>query len=214
MKRFVAGATIGMLLAGGACAENVSLAGVLGGKALLVINGAQPALVKPGQKRDGVRLISVSGDTATIESGGERKRLRVGEAPLNVGDKESSTSDKEIVLTAGTNGHYTSLGGINGRSVRFMVDTGASAVVVSQDRARRLGVKLDPTKRVRVNTANGVTLGYSVVFDEVSLGSIKVRNVEGYIIPANMQFALLGNSFLKRFDIKQSAGQLTLERRY
>lgn len=65
--------------------QNVALSGVLGSKALVVINGAPPKMLSAGQTHSGVKVISASGDQAVLEIGGKRVNLRVGEAPVSSG---------------------------------------------------------------------------------------------------------------------------------
>ncbi len=217
LKRAIKRIGIGGLAAASAFAAfatDVQIAGKLGQKALMVVDGAPPKWMKPGQTIGTVKLLSLDGDKATVEVDGVRRTIRVGEAPVHVQGGPPSEGDERIVLTADQRGHYQHQGSIEGKSIRFMVDTGASVVVISDASARRMGLSVDRSRPVRVNTANGTALGYSVRFKQVQLGNVKMRNVEGVVIPRDMPYALLGNSFLKRFDMRQTAGQLTLQKRF
>jgi aspartyl protease family protein len=104
-------------------------------------------------------------------------------------------------------------GQINGREVQFMVDTGASTVAMSESDARRINLKFENGKKVRVSTANGASTGYLVRLDSVRVGSAVVYNVEAVVSPQSMPFVLLGNSFLNRFQMQKNNDQLTLEKR-
>jgi aspartyl protease family protein len=107
-----------------ASAQTVSMGGSLGNNALLVIDG-KARTVAVGATVEGVRLVSVSGNDAVVEVKGKRVTVRLGDAQVNLGGKASEGSGKQIVLTAQTGGHFYAPGTINGKAVRFVVDTGA-----------------------------------------------------------------------------------------
>src|SRR4051812_37867851 len=69
----------------GAFAQSVALQGMLGGKALLIVDGAAPKTVAAGETHKGVKVISTSGDQAVVEIDGRRQTLRVGESPGSIG---------------------------------------------------------------------------------------------------------------------------------
>ena len=68
-----------------AAAQQVSIGGVSGSRALLIVDGGAPRFVAAGQTHQGVKLLKVEGDTATVEIDGRRQTLRVGEAPVSLG---------------------------------------------------------------------------------------------------------------------------------
>jgi aspartyl protease family protein len=84
-------------------AESVALAGMMGSKALLVVDGGTPKPVGAGDTYQGVKVISTSGDQAVVEQGGKRITLRVGEAPVSSGGGGGSGKGSRIVLTANGN---------------------------------------------------------------------------------------------------------------
>jgi aspartyl protease family protein len=128
-----------LLLPFAALAQSVALQGMMGNRALLIIDGSAPRGVAPGDTHQGVKVLSTTGDEAVVEIGGKRHTLRVGDAPASVGGSGPRGGNR-IVLTAGSGGHFFSQGAINGRAVQFMVDTGATAVSMGLSDARRLGV--------------------------------------------------------------------------
>ena len=71
-------------------AESIVLAGMLGSKALLVVDGTTPKAVAAGETRLGVRVISTATDEAVVEPSDKRRALRVGEAPAHVGGSGKS----------------------------------------------------------------------------------------------------------------------------
>lgn len=96
-------------------------------------------------------------------------------------------------------GHFVVDAVIRGETVRFLVDTGASDVVLTPTDAQRIGLHpatLNYTQRY--NTANGVVMGAPVTLDRVRIGPIEVANVRASVNRAPMQGSLLGMSFLNR----------------
>lgn len=202
-------------MAGMAIAQSVALTGVSGSKALVVIDGAAPRFVAAGQAHQGVRVLTVQGESATLEFGGRRHTLHVGEAPVSHGNAAVAPgSGGRVVLTADAQGHFLPQGQINGRAVQFMVDTGASQVVIGEAEARRLGLAFEKGKQVPVGTANGIVAGHQLHLDSVRVGDAQVYGVGAIVLPQPMPFVLLGNSFLTRFQMQRTNDQLTLERRY
>jgi len=200
--------------AGAACAQNVTLQGVLGSKALIMVDGGAPKAVAAGETHQGVKVLAVAGDQATVEAGGRRQLLRVGEAPVSVGSGGPGTRGTKIVLTAGSGGHYVAPGSINGRPVRFMVDTGATSVAIGADEATRLGIDFRRGVTGYGSTANGPVQMWSVRLPSVRIGDVEVFDVEGAVLNASMPYVLLGNSFLNRFQMTRDHQMLVLERRY
>lgn len=193
-------------------AQTVSLSGSLGGKALLMIDGA-PRTLAVGQAVRGVKLISVTGSDAVVEVGGRRVTLPLGAAQVNLGGAASAGSGSRIVLSAGSGGHFVTQGSINGKSVSFIVDTGATHVALSQSVAEQIGLNYRAGQRSVGQTANGPTVAYRVMLDSVRIGDVMVYNVDAAVLPAGMEQVLLGNSFLTRFQMKRENDTLTLDKR-
>lgn len=207
----------GLLLAGvavdGALAQQVSLAGLSANRALVVIDGAAPKFMSPGQTVNGVRLVSAQGDLVVVEIAGQRQTLRVGDAPVSVGGSGPVGGGQRIVLTADARGHFLPQGQINGRTVQFMVDTGATLVAMGASEAERLNLKFRDGQQVRINTANGTITAYQIQLSSVRLGDVQVYDVAAVVSPQPMPYILLGNSFLTRFQMQRQNDQMTLEKR-
>ena len=212
--RLVAAAATGALAASGAAAQVVALSGMMGERALIVVDGGAPQVMAAGDVRDGVKLVSVGADSVVVEVGGRRQHLRVGDVPVSVGHASSASNGTRIVLSAGSGGHYTTTGQINGKSVQFLVDTGASAVILGATDAQRIGLDYGSGKRALVGTANGVVPSFQVKLDSIRIGDVEVYGVDATVVPSAMPFVLLGNTFLSRFQMKQENALLTLEKRY
>ena len=200
-----------LLAAGAASAQNVSLAGRMGDRALLVINGT-PHTVAPGSTAAGVKLLRWAGDDAEVEIAGARSLLRVG-TPALVGAARPPAAAREIVMTAGSGGHFTPSGSINGKPVRYMVDTGATLVSLGQDEAQRLGLDLSNARAGLTQTANGPVPVRVLTLDRVRVGEVEIVNVGAVVMPMPMPYVLLGNSFLSRFQMRRDNDVMRLELR-
>ena len=188
---------------------------MVGNKALVIVDGSAPKIVAAGESFNGIKVVSTQGDTAVLMVGGKRLNMRVGDAPASVGEQAGSkSSGSKIVLTAGDGGHFLAQGSINGKSVQFMVDTGATAVAMGAAEAKRMGIDYTAGKPVRMSTANGQALGYLLTLNTVRIGDVEVQNVEAIISQQSMPYVLLGNSFLTRFSMRRDADQMVLERRF
>ena len=204
-----------LLACTGAFAQSVALQGMLGSKALLIIDGSPPKTVAPGDTHRGVKVLSTANDQAVVEIEGKRHTLRVGEAPASVGGKGGAPSrGNKIVLTAGSGGHFMAQGAINGQAVNFMVDTGATSVAMGLPEAKRLGLDYKSGKLGYGSTANGTVVVYHIKLASVRIGDVEVYDVDASVLPAGMHEILLGNSFLNRFQMKRENDQMVLERRY
>ena len=192
-------------------AKAVALAGMLGSKALLVVDANPPKAVGAGEEFQGVKVIAVTKEEATIEISGARRTLRLGEAPVSVGAR--SGSGKRIVLMADSRGHFVNTGTINGRVMQYMVDTGASTIAIGRNDADRMVLNYKNGEPVRMNTANGVAQGWRIRLDSVRLGDVEVLGVEAIVTPEPMPYVLLGNSFLTQFQMTRINDQMVLEKR-
>ena len=188
------------------------MSGSFGDKALLVIDGA-PRTVSAGATVQGVKLISVVGGSAVIEVKGQRATLAMGGAQVNLGGAPSDGGGSQIVLTASGGGHFLTAGSINGKAVRFIVDTGATNVSMSQAEADRLGIDYRQGQRGLANTANGTVAAYRISLGVVRVGDVQVYNVDATISASQMEYVLLGNSFLARFQMRRDNDVMTLIKR-
>lgn len=192
----------------------IALSGVAGGKALVIIDGAAPRFLSVGQTVQGVKLLLVEGDAATVDVDGKRQTLQVGGAPVSVGKARAGGGGQRIVLTADPTGHFVPQGQINGKTVQFLLDTGATTVALGAADAKRINLKYEHGQKVRMNTANGTSTGYLIRLDSVRVGDVVAYDVEAVVSPQPMPFVLLGNSFLNRFQMQKTNDQLTLEKRF
>jgi aspartyl protease family protein len=204
-------ALLASLLPEAGMAQDVGLAGIMGSKAMLMINGGEPQAVPIGKTVDGVKLLSIQDDQVTIEVGGRKRPLRVGQHAIGVSGGDGS--DK-IVMTADIQGHFYATGTINGTSVRFVVDTGATSIALGPNDARRIGLDLRQGQRGLTSTANGTVVVTRIPLDTVRIGGVTMHNVEAVVLPTEMPIALLGMSFLNRMEMQRDGSTMTLKKRF
>ena len=130
---------------------------------------------------------------------------------MSVGTRGSAP--QQLTLYADARGHFVSGGQINGRPVQYMVDTGATAVSLGRAEAERLGIRVQQGQPVRMQTANGVAEGWRVRLDSVRIGALEQRGVEAIITSEPMPYVLLGNSFLKPYEMTRKGNELLLQKR-
>ena len=121
------------------------------------------------------------------------------------------TSSGSLQLQRQRDGHFYVDGSVNGQPVRFLVDTGASAIAVSDALAASAG--LQGGQEVQFQTANGTRTGRLVRADTVSAGSLQVRHLTvgtGYT-GRTATDALLGQNFLRQFRISIHGDVLELQ---
>jgi len=115
---------------------------------------------------------------------------------------------QEIAIPAARDGHYYLDGAINGVPLKFMVDTGATYVSVGADFARAAG--LPKGVPGYFSTANGTVEGEIVKNQEVRAEAFRVSGLSVAVTPSMDAPGLLGQNFLRRFEVSQSAGVLRL----
>ena len=209
----LASASMGAVAQDAATPQSVALTGILGNKALLVVDGSAPKAVEAGSTYKQVQIISVKDGEAQVRIGGQPHTLRLGESPVSVAGGQLPTSNTgRIVLTADTRGHFMTPGMINGKATRFLVDTGATAVSMGVSEARKLGIDYSKGQPVRMGTANGVAQGWQLKLSSVRISDVELRNVDAVITSNDMPFVLLGNSYLNAFHMSRVGQQLTLDR--
>jgi len=185
--------------------------GLFPGKAVLVIDGGAPRTVAVGASVAGVRLLAVDQDSATVDIGGKRQRLAIGQHAHSGGD---GGGPQVISLTADARGHFITTGTVNGATIRFMVDTGATSVALGASDARRANISLSNARPILVQTANGIVQAWVVTLSSVRVGDVTLNEVEGTVHQHDMPMALLGMSFLNRMEMKRDGQSLTLRKRY
>lgn len=202
-------------LCGAAIAADVNLNGIVGSKALVVIDNGKPHWLAAGETSpEGVKLISVGSDSAVIVMDGKRETLTMGQS-VRLGGGARPSGAQSATLWPNAQGHFVATGAINGISVRFLVDTGATQVSLSNSEARRLGINYAAGQKTLASTANGLVQTYKVKLDEVRVGDIVLNNVDGLVHAGDsLPIVLLGMSFLNRMEMKRDGDKMVLTKRY
>jgi aspartyl protease family protein len=204
-----------LLLGNAAVAQSVALSGMLGNKALVIVDGCAPKSVAVGESYKGVKIVSTQGDQTVVEIASKRHTLRVGDAPASGGGTSiGGTGGNKVVLSAGSGGHFFTQGQINGRAVQLVVDTGATMVSLSVPDAERVGLNYKAGQAVQMSTANGVIAGWRLKLASVRVGDVVVYDVDAIVSSGSMPYVLLGNSYLARFQMTRSNDEMVLEKRY
>ena len=118
-----------------------------------------------------------------------------------------------LTLFSDAQGHFSTDAVIDGKRLRMLVDTGATACAFTYEDAERAGLRVgEHDFRVPVQTANGTILVAPVRIPEIRIGTITVQGVNGMVMPrGRLSTSLLGMSFLKRLnEFSMNGGRLTL----
>lgn len=200
-----------VLLSANAAATDINVTGLFKDRAMVAVNGGKPRVLAVGELEQGVRLVAADAQSATFVVDGKRRVLSMGQSYAGSGQAHRPS----VSLNADGRGHFATSGTINGRSIHFLVDTGASSIAISTQEADRLGVDYRNGQRGRVSTANGTAAAYRVLFNNVRVGGISLNMVPGLVVEGGgLPIALLGMSFLNQLDMKREGSVMTLTQRY
>ncbi|MGD8629291.1 MAG: TIGR02281 family clan AA aspartic protease [Gammaproteobacteria bacterium] len=192
---------------------DVRVVGLFSGRAVLLIDGRQHVLRAGQNGPEGVRLLAADSESALLEIDGREIEARL---DGRVTARKRTAEVQEVQVWRNSAGMYTTVGSINGLTVSFLVDTGASKVALNADEARRLGIDFrvsgTPTT---VGTASGVARAWAVTLDSVKVGSLELRNVEAVVLEGGApQHTLLGMTYLGRLEIDNDGRLMTLRKKY
>lgn len=135
-------------------------------------------------------------------------RSTVGPAP------QMTVTGETIAVPRARDGHYYLPVVVNGEPITFLVDTGASQIVLSDQDARRIGIDPDQLNYLgRASTANGEVRTAPVRLDSLELGPVTDHNVSAWVNEGDLRQSLLGMDYLHRFsNIQFADGRLILSR--
>jgi len=195
--------------------DEINVVGLSSGKAVIVVGGSgKPRVLHDGEAlRSGVKLIKATPEMALFEINGQRRSLPLGSSQLSSA-RSNFTASSSVTLVADVRGHFLTIGSINGATVQFLVDTGATMISMGMSDARRIGINYLKGQPGATHTANGLVRVYRVKVDVVKVGDIALNNVDALVHEADMPFVLLGMSFLNRVEMRREGTDLTLTKRY
>ena len=191
----------------------LNVVGLFSGKALVSINGGAPQSIGAGQTKNGVKLISADSESATFMVEGKRQTLKMGQA-ASVAGSAGPVSNDPVSLFADSRGHFTGNLSINGASLKYLVDTGATTVALNSGDAKFAKIDYEKGEKVPVNTANGVVMAYLVKVNTLKIGSITLNNVDVIVNEGGSpEMVLLGMSALNKLDMKRDNSIMTLTKK-
>ena len=118
---------------------------------------------------------------------------------LNPSNIQVNSADK-IIINMSYGNHFYANVKINDKNIRFLIDTGATDMVLSLKDAKRVGIDL---KKLIFNkpyqTANGISYGASVILRDIKFGNLNLKNIPASVNNSDMGVSLLGMSFLRNF---------------
>lgn len=189
----------------------IEVAGILGTKVVLMINKQQRIQAIGEITPEGVKVIDVDAEGATLEVHGERDYYTLGNSRVSTIFTEPEVVEERIYKD--DSGMYRTSGFINGLPVSFLVDTGATAVAMNRNEARRLGIDyIVEGEPAYVQTASGVSEAYRVQLKTIAVGKIKLNNIDALVIEADSPAeVLLGMSFLGRLSVQHQNEVMSLQ---
>lgn len=198
--------------------EKLTALALFEGKVLLHVDGQRRMIAEGETSPEGITVLSADSDRAVVEIDGRKEVLELGMMtgfPGGAGDVSPTWDGPEkLTLWAEDDGFFYASGRINDTSVRFLVDTGATAIAMNRSLAERIGIDYEEGQQGLATTASGVTPVYQVVLDRVSVGEITLRDVKaGVLLGDHPNTPLLGMSFLGELDMNRTGDRLELMRR-
>jgi len=181
-------------------------------RAVLEIDGRREVL-KVGESTDaGVQLKRADSRSAVLVIDGVEQEVLLGR---HIGSRFRPPPDgAKVAIYPDRAGMYFTQGSINGTPVEFLVDTGATHLVLSSDEAQRIGIDFQKQGRPgQASTASGMVQTFNLELATVSVGPIRLHDVSASIIVgASPPQVLLGNSFLGQLELKREGQVLELRK--
>lgn len=202
------------LLASSAYADvSVNVVGLFNSKAVVIINGSKPTTMAVGKTIDGVKLVAADSKSATFLVEGKQKTLGMGQAVSVASAKSSQNSS--VNLYANSQGHFLGDMQINGATLKFLVDTGATTIAMNSGDAKYANIDYKRGEEVQMSTANGLVIGYRIHLNTLKIGGIVMNQVEATVLEGGFpQVVLLGMSVLNRMDVKRENSIMTLTKKF
>lgn len=224
MRRYPVWIIISALLLGNnAYGQSVSYQLVMTGsnRAIVIVEGNRMVLTAGASPIDGIQLKESDSERAVLLHNGKSITLRTDEiaAPVlqqSKGDSPenlSSSETRKIVLWANDQGFFFARGQVDGRSTRFLVDTGANTITFSSTQADQLGIEYRSGQNAFASTASGIAPIKTIILKSVTIEGIRLRNIQANVVLGNFpEVPLLGGSFLSKLKMTRSGNKMELSR--
>lgn len=203
------------MLISGVCAADtqVNIVGLFSNKAVVIINGGKPKTLSVGQTSEGVKLLAANSSLATLLIEGKTKQLGMGQG-ATVGGSVAGASPS-VTLYANAEGHFISDCQINGTTLKFLLDTGATSVTLNSGDAKSANIDYKSGMPLELSTANGVVAAYRVTVASLKIGSITLSQVEATVVEGGSpSMVLMGMTALNRLDMKRQDLAMILTKKY
>lgn len=198
-------AAVGPVLA----APAIQVEGLMTNAAILQVDGERKML-RVGDTFKGVTLVAAYSRTATLEVGGETIVLGLSS---RIGSTYEPAPAQVVTIQRDAMLQYHTIATINGRQLGALVDTGANVVAMSSAHATTLGLDYRAGTPAIVETASGQISAWIITLPSVSVGGIRVANVQASVVEGNFPATvLLGMTFLRHVKIQEDSGVLSLSR--
>jgi len=195
-------------------APQVRVVGLFPNAAVLSIDGERK-LVKVGQAGpQGVQVVRADSQSAVLLIDGVESTHTLAREYSSGG--YSAPGKQSLILPKGQGGHYWTSGLVNGRSMTFLVDTGATSLAFSEAHAQRLGIDFRTQGTpMMVTTASGNEKAWRIKLNSVKIAGIEILGVEAVVLEGGFPSdALLGMTFLSRISWREEQGTLVLEAKH
>jgi len=196
--------------------KSITAIALFEGRAMLSIDGNKAKIMREGQTLKGVTLVSSNTSEAVIEVNGKRESLVLNSSTV-VSDELGAFEVREraiVELRETDLGFFESSGKVNGRNISFIVDTGASLVVMNSLQANQIGLEYKEGELGYASTASGTAPMYNISIDTISVGGIELNDVQAGVIEGSFpEKPLLGMTFLRKVNMTRNGTLMTLEER-
>jgi aspartyl protease family protein len=193
-------------------AQDFRVLALFPGKAMIELQGKR-ILLKEGESKNGFKLVSTDPfeQRAVIEINGHADSYSLGQ---HIGGGYATPAVREVRVISDRGSYHTD-GQINNQNVRFVVDTGATSVAMSEMTASSLGINYVDQPQGMAQTAAGQTRAWRVNLDSVSIGGISQQNITGMVVEGfDRELVLLGMSFLKQLEISHEDNLMVIRQKF
>lgn len=197
-------------------AKSVAAIALFKDRAMLSVDGKKAKIIAAGSSYQGVKVISSNTSEAVIEVEGTRKTITLNSTTV-LGAKLGSSPNRKaasVVLYENEVGFFESNGQVNGRSIKFLIDTGANLVVFNSRDAERLGLDYKSGEKSFASTASGIAPMYTINVESISIGGVELRGIRTGVIDGRFpEIPLLGMTFLSRLNMNRAGQTMVLKKR-
>jgi len=191
--------------------SDIQIVALFENKAILMIDGDRRVMSVGDSTAEGITLTKVGPDQITIKTARGEEVIALGVMSM----PRHPRSKKRLVLYADDMGFFHTSGKINGRPVRFLVDTGANTVAMNSALARRLGIDYRKNGTFGLaSTAGGTKPMYSIRLKTVEIGGMRLDNIDAGVLEGpDPDTPLLGMSALQHVEMQRSGNRMELKER-